>query len=155
MGRVYRMVFTDVAVTLAQDLFSILPAANKPCALHAVYLSQNTEVADAAEEGLTINIVKGNTTVGSGGAAEVADPLNINTSATAVAGRVNDTTEVSAGTAVIVHTEVWNVRMPFIYLPAPEDRIIWGNALFLAIQLITVPADSITMTGTAVFEELA
>ncbi len=32
--------------------------------------------------------------------------------------------------------------MPFIYLPAPEDRIISANALFLAVQLITVPGDA-------------
>ncbi|KKL05654.1 hypothetical protein LCGC14_2603890, partial [marine sediment metagenome] len=118
-------------------------------------ISQTTEVADAAEEGLTIGLTKGNTTVGSGGSAPATVPLNINTSAAGATIRANDTTEVSVGTAVQLHSEAWNVRMPFIYLPAPEDRIIIGNALFFACQLITAPADSITMNGTIVFEELA
>ncbi|KKL22592.1 hypothetical protein LCGC14_2433930, partial [marine sediment metagenome] len=107
------------------------------------------------EEGLTINLQMGNTTTGSGGSAINAAPVNFNDAADAATVRANDTTEVSVGTAVIKHSEAWNVRMPFIYLPAPEDRFIIANALFFAAQLITAPADSITMNGTIVFEELA
>ncbi len=154
MGRVYVATFKDVAVTLAQDLFSLNPGANKPVSIHAVYISQTTEVKDAAEEGLTIELITGNTTVGSGGSALTAGPMNLNDAVDAATVRSNDTTEVSAGTAVSKHVEAWNVRMPFIWHPAPEDRIFTSNTFFFAAQLITAPADSITMNGTLVFEEL-
>ncbi len=155
MGRIYSAQFRNVAVVAAQDLFSALPLANKPIQIHKISISQTTEVADAAEEMLTIGLTKGNTTVGSGGSAPAAVAYNINTPAAGVTFRANDTTEISAGTAVQLETEDWNIRMPYIYHPAPEDRITIANALLFAVQLITVPADSITMSGTIVVEELA
>ncbi len=155
MGRIYSAEFQDVSVAVAQDLFSILPASNVPISIHQVSLSQNSEVADAAEEGLTISIIAGNTTTGSGGSAGAGEPLNFRDAADSATVRTNDTTEMSAGTAVVKHSEAWNIRMPFIYLPAPEDRIIVANALFFGVQLITVPADAIIMSGTVIYEELA
>ena len=153
MARLYVATFKDVAITLAQDLFSILPAANKPVTIHAVYISQKTDVGDAAEEGLTIEIQRGDTTVGSGGSALTGNPLMIGTAADAASVRANDTTEVSAGTPLSMHVEVWNIRVPWVYHPAPEDRIMSINAEFIAVQLITAPADSITASGTLVYEE--
>ena len=155
MGRLYVAHFRDVGITLAQDLFSILPGVEKPIALHYVVISQNTDVSDAAEEGLTIGIVTGNTSPGSGGSALTAEPLNFGDAADDATVRSNDTTEVSVGTAVQKHSEVWNIRTPWIYLPTPETRIKSANALYLAVQLITAPADSITTSGTIIFEELA
>jgi hypothetical protein len=73
--------------------------------------------------------------------------------------RANDTTEVSAGTQAIKWSEPWNIRVGWPYIPTPETQFIWneliaGTKTFLAIQLITAPADSIIMTGVVTWEEI-
>ena len=153
-GRIYVATFKNVVVSAVQDLFSLNPGANKPVEIHALYLSQTTEVADAAEEQLLIELITGNTSTGSGGAAVTANPMNLNDAVDAATVRANDTVEVSAGTAVSKHLEAWNVRMPFIYHPDPEDRIVTSNTFFFAAQLLTTPADDITMSGTLIYKEL-
>ena len=154
MGRTYAITFEAVAVTAAQDLVSVLPATQKPIVLHAVYVSQSTELGDAAEEQLRIAIVRGNTTVGSGGGAFTPLPLSPNDAAAGATARINDTTPASAGTAVNMHVETFNVRAGWIYLPTPECRIATKNAEFLCIRLLAAPADSVTMGCTVLIEEL-
>ena len=149
MGRLYSFSFSEVAVSAQQDLFQI-EAQTVPAKLVAVYLSQSTEVGDSAEEGLSILIRRvtddvtndvAEVKIDGGDGAALADLA------------INETTELTTG-AEIVHTEAWNVRMPFIYLPPPELRpvIQIGNAI--VVNLNTTPADSITMSGTCYFEEL-
>lgn len=154
MGRLYTVVFSGVAVTAQQDFLSILPASNKPIRLHAAFLSQSTETGDAAEEGLQIQITTGNTTVGSGGSSQTPTPLDINDAAAGATGRKNDTTKATSGTTVVHHEENWNIRTPFVYLPPPELRPRCQNAEYMCLRLGTTPADSITMSGTMVFEEM-
>lgn len=153
MGQVYVVSFAGVAVTAQQDLLSLLPATQKPITVHAVYLSQSTEVGDAMEEGLVIELRRGNTTVGSGGSAQTPIALDPNMAASATGGRKNDTTPASSGTAALLHREAWNIRAPFVYMPAPEDRPKCKNAEYLCLGLLTTPADAITMSGEIVFEE--
>ena len=154
MGRMYSVEFAAVAVTAAQDLFSILPAANKPCLIHGLFLSQSSDVADAAEEIVEIKLVIGNTTVGSGGSAPTPRPLDKNDAAAGFTARANDTTEVSAGTAIDHWSHAWNIRVPLEYWWTPECRSRVQNADFAAVQLISVPADSLTVSGTLYVEEL-
>lgn len=148
MGRMYSVSFTEVAVTAQQDLFQI-EAVTVPAIIHAVYLSQSSDVGDAAAEGLSILIrrvtdaltnVTAEAQLDTGDAAANAD-LN-----------VNDTTELVTG-AQNVHTEVWNIALPFVYLPPPELRIIIPIDDVITVNLNTTPADSITMSGTMYFEE--
>lgn len=154
MGRMYVGVFNNVAITALQDLFSLLPATDKPVALHAVYISQTSDFGDSAEEGVRISIVRGNTTVGSGGSAITGNPLYPNTAVDAATVRANDTTEASAGTEVIMHLESWNVRQTWMYHPAPEDRPGVENNEHICVRLLDAPGDSLTVDGTIVYEEL-
>src|SRR3989304_9742939 len=154
MGRIFSIVFSAVAVTATQDFFSILPATQKPVKIHAVYLAQTTDVGDAQEEMLRIQITRGNTTTGSGGSAVTPRPMDSNDTASGATCRVNDTTPVSAGTAVILHSETFNIRTGFVYVPTPEARVRTQNAEFVVVQLMANPNDSITMSGTCVFEEV-
>lgn len=149
MSRIFTVQFTEVAVTAQQDLFQI-EALVVPAKLHAVYLSQSTDVGDAEAEGLSILIRRvtdavtndlAEAKIDSGSAAANADLA------------VNETTELVTG-AETIHSEVWNIAQgPFIYLPPPEHRptIEIGNAI--VVNLNTTPADSITMSGTAYFSE--
>lgn len=154
MGFMYLASFENVAVTAAQDLFSILPATQRPVVLHACYISQSTELGDAAEEQLRIIIRRGGTTVGSGGSAATEYPLDPSAPTASAAVRYNDTTAVTSGTIINLHAEAFNVRTGWVYLPTPETRIIVRNAEFLEVYLAAAPADSVTMGGTIYWEEL-
>lgn len=159
-GRVYTSVFSAVAVSAQQDLFYLKPAADKACHLHAVYLSNvggAADAGDAQEELWRIEIiyVPATVTVGSGGGAFTPSPLHINDAAAGATTRINDTTvATTSGSNVIRHADGMNVRIPYVYLPPPEHRIMVANAAALVVRLVSTPADAVTMNGTMVFSEL-
>lgn len=149
MGRIYSVSFDGVGVTAVQDLFQ-LEANTVPAIIHAIYLSQSTDVGDAAAEALAIRIrrvtdaltnVTAEAQMDDGDAAALAD-LN-----------VNDTTPLTTG-AEVLHAENWNIAMPFVYLPPPELRIVCEVGNCITVNMNTTPADSITMSGTMYFEEV-
>ncbi len=156
MGRMYAVTFEGVAVTVAQDLFEIIPASNKPVLFHGLYLSQSSDTGDAAEEFLRVTIRRGHTTSGSGGTTPTPVPLP--SSAGAAAGftaEVNNTTVASAGTAVVLHSETFNIRAGLAYIPTPEARPGASAAnTNIVVRLEAAPADSLTMNGTLIVEEL-
>jgi hypothetical protein len=154
MGFLYVASFENVAVTAAQDLFSLLPATQRPCVLHACYISQSTELGDAAEEQLRVIIKRGGTTVGSGGTAATEYALDPSAPTASASVRYNDTTAVTTGTIINLHAETFNVRNGWIYLPTPEMRIKVRSAEFLEVYLAAAPTDSVTMGGTLYWEEL-
>ena len=159
MGRIFSARFEDIAKTVIGDIFSLASPTSGVGVLHQIDLAQSTETGDAAEEMLTLRIVTGNTTVGNtNGTAPTAIPFQLGDVPT-VTVRANDDVEVSGGTQVIKYSTSWNVRVPWLYLPTPETRIhfnelIAGTTTFLALQVITTPADSISMTGTIIWEEV-
>lgn len=153
MGRMYSITFTNITVSAAQDLFELLPATQKPVVIHALFLSQNSDVGDAQDEVLRFSIIRGHTTSGSGGASVTPVPLN---SADTVSGATcerNNTTIASAGTAVTLHTDGFNVRAGLALIFPPEMRIRVANNNLLVVR-IPAPADSIVMDGTLYFEEV-
>lgn len=157
LGRLYAVSFENVAVTAAQDLFDIAPATNKPCRLHACYISQSTEVGDAQEEMLRLKIIRGLATVGSGGGTFTPVPLNENDSAAGFTARINDTTVavVGAGATEVLWAESFNERVGWQYLPTPEMRPFCSAAKTrIVVTMLTTPADSVTMNGTLIVEEI-
>ena len=54
MGRMYSATFELVAATAAQDLFEINAPADASVVVHGVWLSQSSDVGDAASEMLNI-----------------------------------------------------------------------------------------------------
>lgn len=158
MGRIFSARFEAVAVSAAQDVFSLGSPTSGVGLLHAVYLSQTSDVGDSGENIEEVRIVTGNTTVGSGGSAPTAIPFQLGDTPT-VTVRANDTTEVSSGTQVIKFSDAWNVRVGWPYIPTPETRITFGELAagtktFLAVQLPNIPGSAITMTGTIIWEEI-
>ncbi len=149
MGRMFSVEFSNVAVTAQQDLFQI-EALVTPITLHAVYISQSTDVGDAAAEGLSI-LIRRVTDAVTDDLATVKMDTGDATQTADVA--INETSELVTG-AEIIHSEVWNVAQgPFIYLPPPELRPMAVISDDIVINLNTTPADSITMSGTCYFEE--
>lgn len=148
MGDMYTVSFQDVAVIAIQDLFQI-EAVTKRATLHAIFLSQNTDVGDAAAENLTI-VFRRVTDVLTNVTAEVK--LDTASPAALADLNVNDTTPLATG-AEIIHAECWNIALPFVWMPPPEMRIIVPVDDVVTIWLPTAPADSLTMSGTMYFEE--
>ena len=149
MGRVYSASFTEVAVTAQQDLFQI-EALTTPAIIHAVFLSQTSDLGDAASEGLSI-LIRRVTDAVTNDIAEVT--LDGGDAAANADLAVNETTELVTG-ATTIHSEAWNILTPFVYLPPPELRPIVQIGNVITVNLNTTPADSITMSGTLYFEEL-
>lgn len=154
MGRMYTGIFAGVAVTAQQDFFEIVAPADSAVVLHAVYLSQETDVGDAAEEMLRVAIKSGQTTSGSGGSAPTAIPLSLGDAAFGGTVEVNNTTKASVGTIVTHHSDAFNIRTGWVYLPTPEMRKVLSPSARMTVELLTTPADSLTMNGTIVFEEI-
>lgn len=155
MGRMYAVTFENVSVSAAQDLFEIAPADDKPCIVHAIHLAQISDVGDAAEEMLRLEIIRGYTTSGSGGSAATPAALNPNDPAASFAAEINNTTLANTGTVVVLHADAFNIRAGWVYIPTPECRPIVTQAqTTLVVRLMAAPADAVTMSGTLVVEEL-
>lgn len=157
-GRSYSVIFENVTVATAsgdQDLFALTPADDKPISLLGIYLAQISDVGDAAEEMLRIEIVRGHATVGSGGSAPTPIPMDPNDAAAACTARVNDTTLTSAGTAVVLHADAFNIRAGWVYIPTPDFAPSCTQAqTTIVVRLMAGPADDVVMSGTLYFLEL-
>jgi hypothetical protein len=151
MGRVYAAAFEEVAVTVAQDLFEVVAPADGAVIIHSVTITQSSDAGDAQAEMLPILIHRG-TATGSGGSSVTASPLALGDAAFGGTVEANNTTQSVEGT--FLHAEAFNVQIGFYYLPPPEDRpVVSPSALFI-VELQAAPADSLTMNGTVVFEEV-
>ena len=154
-GRMYSVEFSKVAVSADQDWFELTPADDKPIAIHAVYLSQSTDVGDAAEEILDFKISRGKTSSGSGGSSSTPAVLNPLDTAAGATCEVNNDTVADTGTIVDLHSGSFNIRTGLQLVFPPELRPITTEAnTTITVTLLLDPADSLTMSGTVVFEEL-
>lgn len=154
MSGIYTAVFNNVAVTAIQDLFEIVAASDAVVRIHDIHLSQNTDVGDAAEEVLRIELTSGHTTSGSGGSAPTAIPHNIGQAAFGGTVEVNNTTQASAGTIVTHYVWNWNIRVGFDKIFTPETRPRIAPSGRMCLELPAAPADSVTMSGSVTFEEI-
>ena len=156
MGRMYSVEFSKVEVSLDQDVFEFTPADDKPIAIHAVFLTQSSDLADAAEEILNFKIIRGLATGGSGGGTSTPAPLNPIDTAAGFTCEVNNTTIATAGTAIDMHSDSWNIRSGLQLIFPPEMRPISTQAnTLLVVRLMEDLADVVTMSGTCYVEELA
>lgn len=159
MGRMYTVEFENRVVANADgdhDLFEITPADDKPCTVHAIYLSQSTEVGDGEEEMLRLQIIRGHTTSGDNGVspAPTPRPSDPGDAAAGFTAEAENTTIASGGTTENLHSESFNVRTGWVYLPTPEMRPKVTQAeTTLVLRLLAAPADDVTMNGTIYIEE--
>lgn len=153
MSRDYSVSFSGVAVTAQQDLFELVAAAGKPIRIRSIYLSQSTDVGDAAAEGMAILIKSGQTTTGSGGSTPTPAPLNVSDSASGVTAKTNNTTKASAGTIVTHHADNWIIQQRFELILPEWMQIELAGSRRMTVELATTPADSVTLSGTLYYSE--
>lgn len=153
MGFLYSVTFTATAVTAAVDLFELTATADKPIVLHKLAMGQTTDLGDTAEEMLQIGLYRG-VTAGSGGtAATEQDYIDSDQPTAATAVNTVVTTPSTGGT--LIEVIPWNLRVPLLWLPPPEHRPrIDSSEDPVSFRLVSAPADSVTMFGTCLFEEI-
>lgn len=154
MGQMYSAVFSSVAVTAQQDFFEIAAGSTGIVVIHSVEISQSTDVGDAAAEGLAIIHKRGATTTGSGGSTPTIVPLETGNATSESTVKANNTTKATSGTIVSLHSSNWIIQQPYLYLPTPEMRHVLSPSQRYTVELGTTPADSVTVSGTIVFEEI-
>lgn len=160
LGRLYTVTFTNVSITATQDLFYIKPAADKLCVIEAAYLSNVGVAADAGdtqEELLRVEVIRvpATVTVGSGGGTYTPVAASVNDSAAGFTARINDTTvATTSGSLQPLHSDGWNVRIPFVWMPPPEHRFPVANAQAIVVRLNAAPTDPILCSGTLYVREI-
>lgn len=154
MGRMYSVAVSAVSVSAAQDVFELRPADDKPIKIHEVRLSQYSDAGDAQDEMLSVTIIRGFTTSGSGGSTPTPAPLGSSAgSAAGCAAEANNTTVATTGTTATLVADAFNVRAGWLYVPTPECRPGCSQADTSIVVRITAPADAITFNATCLFEE--
>lgn len=167
----YSATFVTQAVAAQQDLFEIVADATTQLEIWEVRLGQYTDFGDAKSEILPVQIIRGLTTGGSGGAAVTPRPFaclggpNANGTPRAAVSVVNrnNTTLATGGTPNIMIADVMNVMAGWIYqpaipsypnqLPAMNERIKVACGERLVVRLGS-PAESLNMMATIIFKEL-
>jgi len=149
---IFTATFAAVSVTAAQDVWELVMPATTKGRLREVRIGQYSDAGDTEAELLSVQIIRGYTTTGSGGAA--ATPANLRSWSRAAAATVkrNNTTVAQDGTAVVLLADTFNVASGFWYRPPVEEMIYLDNGERLVVR-ITAPADGLTTSSTLVFEE--
>lgn len=160
MSRIYAVPFAGTTVTNAggnADLWEFAPATQKPMKLRGFRFGQISEVGDAVEEGIEIQIIRMTATVtGSNGSSVTPVPMDSADTAAGVACETNGATvATTSGTATIIESIPWNIRASPLEVWYPDERFCpkVKNAEFLFIRLLTTVADDITFGGVAWIEE--
>ncbi len=152
-GRPYSLTFTRVAVSTAVDIFETTINSGRPLDLTGLHIGQDSDAGDAQDEMLTIEIIKGFTTSGSGGAAVTARPLDGRDALwTGAAERLN-TTLALGGTPLVMLADAWNIRAGYVWTPTPDQYIKQREADRIVVRSIKAPTDPVTMSGTLFFLE--
>jgi hypothetical protein len=161
MARIYTVPFTGTVTNAGgnADLWELTPADDKPIRLRGFRLGQTSEVADAAEEAVSISIIHLGATVTSGNGSSVTpvpvDP-GVSMPAAGFAAEANGATvATSSGTSTTIEELAWNLRMsPFeVWYPDAEFCPVARQGAALVIRMNTTLADDISFAGTAWVEE--
>lgn len=155
-GRIYALEFENQTISNAggdRELFYIAPADDRPIWVMGWDFAQFSDLQDAAEEVLRLRLIRGHTTVGSGGTAFTNSAVYRKNPTDADAGftaRHNDTTLASAGTAFNAWSGGYNIRIspsPYflpekLWVPCTQ---VQGSVV---LRLMAAPADDVVMSGT-------
>ena len=154
VGTEYWVHFAAVAVTAAQDLFELNAGSAKPLVVVDGEITQSSDFGDAAEELLTLQWRRGNTTSGSGGTAPTPVKKNPSSSAATFTCEVNNTTKATTATPDIINPTTWNIRTEKRLCPLPDGTIEMAGGQRMCLELVSAPADSVTMSGWLLIREI-
>jgi hypothetical protein len=141
-----------LAFTTATDVFEITAAAGARILIHQLELCQTTDLGDAQEEVLRIGLYRG-ATAGATGTALTEQPYGDSNDGAATAAVVANRGTASTG-GTLLHIIGWNIRIPLEKIWTPETRPVLELSTVGTFRLLAAPVDSITVSGTLIWEEL-
>lgn len=152
-GRIYYITSVAAAVSAVQDLWELVAGTGKPLEILALNIGQGSDAGDAQAEQLSISIVKGFTTSGSGGGAANVGKRMTGDSAAGFTAEINNTTQANTGTPETIHADAFDVQAGYQYVWPLEARpyLAAGER---AVCKIPAPADALTMSFTLTVREL-
>lgn len=154
MSRIYYVAINAVAATAAQDIFEILPADDKPVVLHGFEISQSSDT-DSEQLQVLVKRLPATVTSGTGGSSATIQKRISSDANASFAAEINNTSRASTSTtAQPLFSIGWNVLSGCGMLLTPETRPIFVQGEALIIGLEGAPADSITLNGYLIVEEL-
>lgn len=141
-----------VATTAAVDLFEVTLNTGAAVRVAGLWVSQSSDVGDAAEEMIRWRIVQGNTTSGSGGASPDESDLGYQYGASGIDSAESfNTTPASGGSPVSGAANAFNIRAgEQLWFPPGLEPIFTdpgGSTEVNVIRLMAAPADSLTMSA--------
>lgn len=153
-GRIYSVTKSGTAVTAVQDLLAITATAGMAFKVHEVVISQTGQTT-VGNLNFSLKRLPTVVTTGSGGTAITPQKMNNGDASAVATARANDTVQATtSGTMSLLRAEAWNPINGYQYMPYPDDQpIIAPNQAFV-VSLDTAPAASISLSITAVIEEL-
>ena len=151
IGRRYRIVFEEVAISAAQDLIEIVAPSDAVVILHEWAFYQSSDAGDAESEQLNIIVHRGSTS-GSGGSTATPRPNQLGDAAFGGTAEVNNTTQGTEGD--ILDTLSFNVMAGAERIYTPESVKVISPSGRLIVELQTAPTDTITGSGYAEIEEI-
>jgi hypothetical protein len=110
MPRPYTVSLSATAYTTAVDLFELTPADDKPIEIVGFEVFQTTELGDAQDEWLPLQIIRGFTSSGSGGSTPTPIPIDHVDTAAGFTAEAGNTTVATTGSNVTVWNGAFNVR---------------------------------------------
>lgn len=152
--RVYSVVMDSVAVSAAQDLFTIKTSTSVPIEIISVVFSQKTLTAWEAKD-ITLRRLGPTVTV-TAGTSVTAQPFLPTEQASSVTATINNTTvATTTGTSSSLQADDFMFLNGFLWTPAGYDgRFVVGVSSAFCVRLGTAPSASMTMSGTVTFGEL-
>jgi hypothetical protein len=157
MSRLYTVEFEGISVTTANgdhDLFELISATNKPIQIEAISLTVSSELAEAQEEWLRLRVIRGHTTVGTGGTTTTPRPVRGPDTAAGFTAATVRTVIASAGSPVMLHSDAMNVRAGYQWGPVPEEFGLGASGTeYLVVRLMAAVTDDIVMSGTVYVRE--
>lgn len=160
MRGIYAVPFSGYSIANSdgiQDLFEIQAAVDQPIEFMGFKFSQRTDFGDSKEEGLPLNVIRGNLVEGTGGTAITPRPLDPRDGAASFGADFGNTTPASTGVEHILDAEGWNIRQTHFYVPIPELRGKADNLAanrIIVVRLLVAPDTDIVAEGTAWIREL-
>lgn len=150
----YTSNFVATATTVARDVWEITAPTDAVVIVHGWELHQTSDTKDAEEEILEITTERQTSagTSGSTGATVVTAPIEYGASTAGSSVEGFNSTQATNNLTVLARYG-WNVRIPFLWIYAPEVRPIVSPGFRFLIKM-PAPADSLTVGSTIWFEEI-
>lgn len=153
--RIFSIVFENITVAAAQDLFYVKASSTNGIAVRRLSLSASGVTA-AAEIRVRLKRLFGATvTAGTAGTAPTLVKAQSRMVYAALsAARANDTTQATGTSTAALANWNWNVLMDFLEVPATaEERWEAEASEALVLEVLGTPASTV-LSGVFVFEEV-